>query len=391
MPPSPIFDKNDGLNAAAEPYPGFKPLESIIGLIIPSTTAEETATDSVDPNTHYLQVSAIIGVVAVVIVGSALLFIKLSASPPPPPKPKLSQTAINKERMEQAKKNYHQYVQEQNEIRKSAAKIALPPLVFQASNQACVNPPPLLALNNKIKRLYDEDSSGGGPAKPDIYYNSQPRQDEKTSNNGSSSNNFGSLTTGSGNRITRSSPNLNNSSKKPSSLLRHCLTSSLSTFDKNDGITKTVAIPPTPPREENKPPKIPDRASSAPNVKQQQKQQPQILSSSQDDELNNSVVSTGARTSRTSVSDTNSSVVLRYKVEKPWTPQKPDELVLRVGDVAHVVRVFNDAWCEGFIETFDGDVEGFFPRDCLCELPLSLWELQVSNNTVAVDSDGKKE
>ncbi|KAI8831291.1 hypothetical protein BJ741DRAFT_617201 [Chytriomyces cf. hyalinus JEL632] len=53
-----------------------------------------------------------------------------------------------------------------------------------------------------------------------------------------------------------------------------------------------------------------------------------------------------------------------YTVRRPWLPQKEDELLLRVGDVVHVVQVFSDSWCEGFVEGVE-EVAGIFPMDCL--------------------------
>ncbi|KAJ3235728.1 hypothetical protein HDU81_000209 [Chytriomyces hyalinus] len=53
-----------------------------------------------------------------------------------------------------------------------------------------------------------------------------------------------------------------------------------------------------------------------------------------------------------------------YTVRRPWLPQKEDELLLRVGDVVHVVQVFSDSWCEGFVEGVE-EVAGIFPIDCL--------------------------
>ncbi|KAJ3295944.1 hypothetical protein HDU79_007910 [Rhizoclosmatium sp. JEL0117] len=80
------------------------------------------------------------------------------------------------------------------------------------------------------------------------------------------------------------------------------------------------------------------------------------------------------RSSCTSVSIL-SSQVMRYRVERPWIPQQKDELALKVGDIVHVYQVFNDCWCEGFVDDDVEEKEGMFPRECLGEHPLSLWDL----------------
>ncbi|KAJ3209094.1 hypothetical protein HDU82_001396 [Entophlyctis luteolus] len=82
-----------------------------------------------------------------------------------------------------------------------------------------------------------------------------------------------------------------------------------------------------------------------------------------------------SQTSRTSVSMV-SAKVQHYRVEKAWVPQQSDELELKEGDIVHVYQMYNDSWCEGFVARASGDVDGFFPHECLSGEPLSLWELR---------------
>ncbi|KAJ3346704.1 hypothetical protein HDU83_002789 [Entophlyctis luteolus] len=94
-----------------------------------------------------------------------------------------------------------------------------------------------------------------------------------------------------------------------------------------------------------------------------------------------------SQTSRTSVSVV-SAKVQHYRVEKDWVPQQSDELELKEGDIVHVYQMYNDSWCEGFVERAGGDMDGFFPQECLSVEPLSLWELRaVEEGTARVDVD----
>ncbi|KAJ3029565.1 UNVERIFIED_CONTAM: hypothetical protein HDU68_011779 [Siphonaria sp. JEL0065] len=90
-----------------------------------------------------------------------------------------------------------------------------------------------------------------------------------------------------------------------------------------------------------------------------------------------------ANTSTTSVSML-SAKIMRFKVEKPWIPQQPDELLLNVDDIVHVYQTYNDCWCEGFVEGAENQF-GMFPRDCLGEHPLSLWDLAQNSRSGSTD------
>ncbi|KAI9343133.1 hypothetical protein BDR26DRAFT_858608 [Obelidium mucronatum] len=96
-----------------------------------------------------------------------------------------------------------------------------------------------------------------------------------------------------------------------------------------------------------------------------------------------------SHTSTTSVSML-SAKVMRFKVEKPWIPQQDDELSLNIDDIVHVYQVFNDCWCEGFVDGAE-DQLGMFPRDCLSEHPLSLWDLANKSDEKITQTDSTED
>ncbi|KAJ3069184.1 hypothetical protein HDU98_007741 [Podochytrium sp. JEL0797] len=356
MPPYAVADERDA-------YPGFEMLDALFERSLDIPTQLPTAAPPAPTEQFFSSVGHVAGaaIVAVGIIASVLLFVRHQHQN--------KRKHVDVDIVTEADVN----VEEDTVVK--TVQTALPPLVFQDKHgiMNTVEPTPLESMLKRVKT-----SNSPPPRFPAIYYNAKTPailQHIPLEHYYQSEEHDTTVLKGHHEPV-QAAPHRQQS-------LNHIRNTGSKTPPSLQMIGLETSAPASPP------PELPVIMIQEGGMQTQSARDSPSNSQSLGNSLNdllrtvlpNKLGESNYRSTHTSTTSVSmlSAKVNRFTVEKPWVPQQDDELPLAVGDIVHVYQVFNDCWCEGFVDGNE-DAFGMFPRDCLGEFPLSLWDLAQSES-----------